>query len=114
MPTPITTVLTQRNDSLDKREWTLPGHTVAKPALLKQSRVSPTTPTGRASDDIRLICGTVDSAGVANTVPLMFVVTVTRQATMVATEASTPLAQLRDIVNSDNFAAVVSGQAYLA
>lgn len=114
MPTPIATVLTQRNDSTDKREWTLPGHTLAKPAILKQSRVTPSTTTGRASDDIRLITGTVDSAGVANSVPLMFVVTVTRQASMVATEAATPIAQLRDIVNSDNFAAVVAGQAYLA
>jgi hypothetical protein len=109
----IATTLVERNDGPDFREWQTSAHTLAKPALLKQMRKSPTEAGGRASDMIRMIFGANDATGVLAKMPLMFEVNVTRQANMAATEATTPLSVFRDVVNSDAFAAMVTGQSYI-
>lgn len=109
----MTTSLTQRSDAVNTREWTAPGHSLAVPYLVKQKRVPPANVTSRATDVLTLIKGGVDGNGEATLVPITVRVDVTRQANMADASTDAVVDLLRDIVNSDNFVALVRGQGYL-
>lgn len=109
----MTTVMAQRSDSTNAREYTAPTHTLAAPFIVKQSRKTPPTSVGRATDTLSIIRGGVDLAGAPLVVPTTIRVEVTRQANTHGDVTAAAKALLREIVASDNFNALVDGQAYL-
>lgn len=109
----MTTVMAQRSDSANAREFTAPTHTLAAPFIVKQNRKTPPTSVGRATDSISIIRGGVDLAGVPLVVPTTIRVEVTRQANTHGDVVAAAKALLREIIASENFDAMVAGQAYL-
>jgi len=111
--TAMTTVLTQRSDAANVREWTSPGHTLAEQFVVRQKRTVASTASGRATDLITLIRGGVDVSGSPLQQPIMIRVEVTRQANSAPAAVAQALALAREVVASSNFDAVVSGQTYI-
>jgi hypothetical protein len=95
------------------RTYLLPNHTVAEPHLLVQRRKVATTPTGVAEDSIRVLSGTTDSAGAVLPARTSIEIIVRRPVNGDAADVTAVLGWARDVVQSDNFGAVVTGQAWL-
>lgn len=110
----MSTALTQRSDAADTREWQLPTHTLAVPFLVRQRRTTAKTLTGRATDGLSFLRGGADTAGVALASPLTATINLIRQANVSSTDSAAALAIFREVVASDNFAAMWNSQTYLA
>lgn len=112
MPT-LATTLTEYSDEANSRIYTVSGHTVAKPKLVLQKR-KVGTPGGASSvDDIQVVFGAADANGVILPGRVAFAVSVRRPVEAAAADTDAALAVFRDIVASDEFAAMVNTQNYL-
>lgn len=109
----MTITLTEFSDKENSRTYTLTSHTAVKPALVIQKRRVPSGNATMARDTISIIRGTVDADGAALPQKSSMSVSVDRPIDGADADVTSNLADLRDIVASDEFAAVVSGQLYL-
>lgn len=109
----MTTVLVQRSDSADAREFQAPSHSLTTPFTVRQKRVAPKTLTGRATDNVSILRGGVDNTGVALSIPLTMQLGISRQANMSETDLAAAIALFRELVASTNFDAIVRGQSYI-
>lgn len=109
----MTTVLTQRSDATDVREFQAPSHTLTVPFLVRQKRAAPKTLTGRASDSLHILRGGVDSSGVALSFPLTITVSITRQANTAEAEMAAIESLLREVVASAAFGRMLRAQTYI-
>jgi hypothetical protein len=109
----MTTVLTEFADNGNSRTYSLSGHGALKPRIVIQKRKVATTSTSSAEDTVDVIYGTEDSAG--NILPgrTSFGAVVRRPVNGDDADATAALAVFRDIVNSDEFAAMVVSQNFL-
>lgn len=110
----MTTLLTQRSDTADQREWAAPSHSLAAPFLIRQKRAVAKTLTGRATDTISVLKGGVDNVGAPLAIPLSVSINISRQANMASSDAAAALALFREIVASDNFGVAWNTQGYIA
>lgn len=109
----MATVLVQRSDAANSREWATPTHTLASPFVVKQRRVTPATPTARATDHVQITKGGLDSSGITTVIPAILRIEFTRQANLSASDISAILVLAREILSSSNYDAVAAGQSYL-
>lgn len=112
MPT-MATALTEFSDNGNSRTYTLTGHTAVKPQIVIQKRVVATAANASAEDTINVVYGTSDADG--NPLPgrVSFAITVRRPVQGQASDVTSALAVVRDIVASDEFANTIDTQEYL-
>lgn len=109
----MTTVLTEFADNGNSRTNTLPGHTALKPKLVIQKRIVAQSENQSPEDTIDVVFGTTDAEGSNLPSKVAFSVKVRRPYQGQATDVTNALAIFREIVASDNFAAVVTTQGWL-
>jgi len=103
----MTTVLEARSPGA---EYTAPSHTISKPVLVLQSRKTPSANGVIAEDVVSVLHGTVDSNGDALPQKVLFSATVRRPYTGATADRDAALTLFREIVASDNFTDIVTGQ----
>lgn len=109
----LAATLVQYSDEQNARTYTTTGHTVAKPKLVIQKRKVGTVGGASGSDTINVVYGTTDPLGAVMPGRVVFEANIRRPVEADATDLSAALALIRDIVASDEFAAVVTTQNYL-
>lgn len=109
----MTTALRDHLDMGVSRVYAMAAHAVNSVRTVTQRRKEARTATAVAEDVIRVVYGTVDSAGVPLVPKISFEVCARRPANAVAADIAACKATFLDIVNSDEFANVVTGQAWL-
>lgn len=109
----MTTTLTEYADNGDVRTYVAPGHSTLKPALVIQKRRIAPVVNGAAEDSIKVVQGTLDAAGVPHPVKDSVEIVVRRSPSGVSADLTAAITLARDIINSSNFDAVVSGQTWL-
>lgn len=109
----ITTALTEFSDKENARTFTVAGHTVAKPRLLIQKRKVAPSVNGVALDNLSVVYGTVDAASAPVPQKIVFDVEIRRAPSSLAADVTAALALFREVVNSDEFVAVVNSQNYV-
>lgn len=109
----MTTVLTEMVDNGTSRTYRRPTHTVGAPRLVIQKVRFPASTTAIAEDSFRLVAGLQDASGVPVVSKSNFECNFRRPANMLTEDVAAELAAFRDIVNSDEFTAMVTGQAWL-
>jgi hypothetical protein len=111
----MTTVLNEFEPGKENsRTWTLSGHTVLAPRLVIQKRKVPTSPSGVAESRVQVVYGTEDAEGLPLQSKVVFDAGVRYPANGQSDDITAALAVVRDLVASDEFAAMVTGQNYLA
>lgn len=106
--------LTEFSDKENNRTFTRANHSAAKPKLLIQKRKTPTGVSGVAEDTLTVLDATEDADGNILASKVAFTVTFRRPINGQAAETTNALADFRDLVASDEFGNVVSGQLYVA
>lgn len=109
----ITTALTQFSDGPNARTYSLPGHTVAAPKLAIQKRKVPASTSSVGSSNVQVVYGAFDAAGIPLASKVVFDANVRYPADARSTEITAALAIYRELVASDEFTAMVTGQVYL-
>lgn len=109
----MTTVLSEFTDNGNARTYTKSGHTVAKPQVVIQKRKVPADYSAVANDEISVVFGAVDGGGLTLSSKVALSVGIRRPANASSADVNAAVALFREIVASDNFANVVSGQAWL-
>jgi hypothetical protein len=109
----MSTSMSEFSDSENRRTWAVTGHTTTKPKLVIQKRKTATSTSGVNEDDIQVVFGTVDGAGLPLQSKAVFTANFRRPVNGASADNTAALAVIRDIVASDEFAAVVTGQVYL-
>jgi len=109
----MTTVLTEMVDNGTSRTYRRSNHTVGEPRLVIQKVKFPATSTATAEDSLRLVAGVLDANDVALATKSNFEVTFRRPANMLSADVTAELAVFRDLVNSDEFTAMVTSQGWL-
>lgn len=109
----LATALTEYSDEMNSRTYTVSGHSVAKPRLVIQKRKVGVPKASSSTDDIQVVFGTVDASGAILPGRIAFTVGVRRPVEAISADISAALVVFRDIVASDEFAAMVSTQNYL-
>lgn len=110
----MTTALTEFNDTLNSRTFTLSGHTAEKPRLVIQKRKVAANGASVASDDIQVVYATVDPDGNVLSSRVVFTVNVRRPINGASADVAGALAVFRDIVAGDEFGNTVTTQEYLS
>lgn len=109
----LATALTQFNDEQDKRTWTVPGHSVASPFLVIQKRKTGVLNGAVAQDNVQIVRGTTDGAGAVLAQRVVLEANVRRPVDADADDIAATLALFREVVASDEFAAMVTTQNYV-
>jgi len=109
----MTTVLKEFADNGNSRTYVTSAHTVAEPRVVIQKRKIPTNQVAGVSEDsCKVVYGTSDATGpLAQKISLEVVVR--RPLNADATDLSGAIALFREMVASDNFSSVISGQLWL-
>ena len=106
----MTTTLTKFAQNGDSITYTCPGHTASDPRLVLQKRRVPTGNKVMAESTVTVLYGTQDIAGANIAQRVGFSANAAYPITGVAADVTAALATFRDIVNSDEFAAMVTSQ----
>lgn len=109
----LATSLTEYSDESNSRTYTVSGHTVAKPKLVLQKRKVGTPGAASSVDDLQVIFGAADASGAILPGRIAFTISVRRPVEAVSADTAAALAVVRDIVASDEFAAMVNTQNYI-
>lgn len=109
----FTTVITEHNDSENRRVYAITGHTASMPKLLIQKRKEPTATNKVASDTLMVVYGDEDASAVPIENKCVLEAVIRRSIEGSSTISAAALAVFRDFVASDQFAAIVSGQTYV-
>lgn len=104
----MSTVLTTTDISGGKFTYTTSGHTVQKPKIVIGNHKVPTGNQVMAEFSFSVLHATTDAEGAVLPQKAGFTVTARQPITGQATDTAAALVILRDIVNSDEFAASVS------
>jgi hypothetical protein len=107
------TTITEFSDKENNRTYMVSGHTVQEPRLLIQKRKVPTTSTGAAESHLMVVYGTTDAEGLPLASKVVFDAGVRYPANGQSDDVTAALAVFRDFVASDEFAAMVTSQAYV-
>jgi hypothetical protein len=110
----MSTTLTEFSDRENARTYLYPGHTVALPRLVIQKRKVPVATTDLASNMLSVVFGCEDAAGSVLERKGAIEVTNRYPANCAAADLAAALVVFRDIVNSDEFATMITSQAYVA
>lgn len=108
----FTTVITQRNDTDNRRVYTIDGSTTSMPRLLIQKRVE-AGPTGVSKDTLSVVYGTEDAAGSPLASKVVFEASIKRPNDGSATVLANAKAAFLDFLNSDQFGQMVTSQDYV-
>lgn len=109
----MTTVLNEYNDEKNRRTFKIDGHTISDPRLVIQKRIEADSVDGKSSDNLQVVYGTDDDAGTPLDLRIVFSADVRRPANATAATITAALATFRDLVNSDEFTALVTSQSYI-
>lgn len=111
----IATALIEFADSGDSRTYTLPSHTVLDSKTLTQRRKVPSGKQTVAESSLTFSYAVRDTVG--NALPQRLSTTVISRLPILMNASSglstTMLAHVRDVVNSDEFAAMLSSQSWV-
>lgn len=109
----IATNLVDYSDNGNVRTYAAPGHTVNLTRLVQQRRKIPSTPQASAESSIRVVYGTSDANNVPLAAKYSFDVVGKGPVNGNASDQAAALALLREIVNSDEFAAAIASQLWI-
>lgn len=109
----MSTNLTEFSDKENNRTYVIAGHTVVSPRVVIQKRKVPATSTAQSESKVDVVFGTTDAADVPLASKIVFGASVRYPANCDPTDVTAALAVFRDLVNSDEFANMVSSQVYL-
>jgi hypothetical protein len=107
------TSITEFSDKENSRTYMVSGHTVQEPRLLIQKRKVPTTSTGSSESQLMVVFGTTDAEGNPLQSKVVFDASVRYPANGQSDDVTAALVVYRDFVASDEFAAMVTSQAYV-
>ncbi|DAD50706.1 TPA_asm: coat protein [ssRNA phage SRR6960799_30] len=111
MPT-ITTTLVDYSQVGNTKTLTAPGHTVSAPRLVIQKRKIPSTSSGVAESDVKVVYGTTDTNGpLSSRVSVEAVVRYPANGNMADVTAALTL--FREVVASDEFQSAVYTQNWI-
>lgn len=111
--TALVATLLEFSDGPNTRTYVTANHTALKPQVVIQKRKVPTGNQVVAEDSISVFYATTDTAGTILPQKVGMSVTIRRPISGDADDVAAALALLRDIVQSDEFTAVVNGQVHL-
>lgn len=109
----MTTPLTEFSDKENHRTLVLAGHTASKPQKVIQKRREATGAQVVSEDTVTVVYGTEDSTGAIMPQKVVFEVRVRRPIGALAADVTAAKTLFREIIGSDEFDAVVSGQKYI-
>jgi hypothetical protein len=109
----FSTVIKSYSESENVRSYSIAGHTVQKPRILKQKRRAPTSPTASAESELQVQYGTVDIVGSPLPGKIVFTANVRYPLDGLAADVTAALAVFRDFVASDQFTDMVNSQNYV-
>lgn len=109
----MTTSLTVFSNTANSRLYTAPAHTVTKPQVVVQRRRVPQNSSGLAHNELNVSFGAVDGDGNPLDRKWFFGSTVRGPANGDTTDRDAALALFREIVASDEFAAMITTQNYI-
>jgi hypothetical protein len=109
----MSTVLEEFSDSGNSRTYVAPAHTVLKPALVIQKRQVAPSVNGASQDSVKVVFGTLDTAGAPHSVKDSIEIIVRRSPSGVDADLTAAVTLAREIVASSNFDAMVAGQSWL-
>jgi hypothetical protein len=109
----MSTALTELSASGNSRTYYFTGHTALKPRLVIQKKKFATGSQVVIEDNFQVVYTTIDS--LSNVLPqkIAFEVNVRRPISGASADVTAAQVVLRDIVASDEFAALVTGQNWL-
>lgn len=107
------TTISEFSDENNRRTYAIDGHTIQAPRLLIQKRKVPSTPAAVSEDELMVVYGTKDSDGLPLQSKVAFSASVRRPANGDAADVTAALAVFRDLVASDEFTTMVTGQTYV-
>lgn len=107
------TTITEFSDKENNRTYMVAGHTVQAPRLVIQKRKVPATSTAVAESHLMVVYGTKDAEDNPLASKVAFDAGVRYPANGQASDVNAALAVFRDFVASDEFAAMVTSQAYV-
>lgn len=111
--TAIVTTLTEFSDNGNTRVYTLPGHLAASQRIMTQKRKVPVGNQKVIEDVINIQYTTSDSEGNALPQKVGFTATITRPIGADAADITGAEAVFKDIVQSDEFSAMIQTQNYV-
>jgi hypothetical protein len=106
-------LLTEFNDTDNKRTYTLATHSVSKPSLLIQSRKVPTAGRPSAECNLQIVQGTFDSAGAPLPQKINFAFTGRYDGSGVSADLDLAITNFRALVASDEFVTAIKAQTYV-
>lgn len=109
----IATLLVEFATNGNSRTLCAPGHTALKPKIVIQKRVVAQNNNASPEDTIDVIFGTTDADGIILQNKVDFGVKFKRPIQGQAADVSAALALFREIVASDEFGAMVTGQTWI-
>lgn len=109
----FTTVITEFSDTENNRTYMVSGHTVQAPRLVIQKRKVPSTVSGISESHLMVVFGTTDAEDNPLASKVVFDAGVRYPANGQSDDITAALAAFRDFVASDEFAAMVTSQAYV-
>lgn len=109
----IATNLVDYADNGNTRTYAAPSHTVEKPSLVQQRRKVPASLTAVSESSIKVIQGTTDSAGQPIVSKYSFEGIFRGPVNGQVADRTASLALFREIVNSDEFGAAITGQLWI-
>jgi hypothetical protein len=107
------TTITEFSDKENNRTYMVSGHTVQAPRLVIQKRKVPSTSSGVAESHLMVVYGTEDADGNPLASKVVFDAGVRYPADGQSSDVSAALAVFLDFVASDEFANMVTSQAYV-
>lgn len=111
----MSTVLDFQSQQGEVRTYALPAHTIGNPRLVIQKRKRPVTPVASAENHVQVTYGAKDATTAEILGGKIVFSTFHRQPANADTaDVLLALADFRDIVNSDEFTAMVASQGNLA
>lgn len=109
----FSTTMSEFSDSENRRTYAVDGHTVQLPKLVIQRRSVPKSTSAVGESQLQVVYGTKDSEGVPLASKVAFNAIVRYPNNGTASDVTAALAVFRDLVASDEFEAMVTGQTYI-
>lgn len=107
------TSMSEFSDSENRRTYAVDGHTVQLPKLVIQRRTVPKSTSAVGESQLQVIYGTTDADAVPLASKVGFSAIVRYPNNGAASDVNAALTVFRDLVASDEFAAMVTGQTYI-
>lgn len=107
------TVITEFSDKENNRTYMVAGHTVQAPRLVIQKRKVPVNATANSESRLTVVYGTKDANDIPLASKVAFDAGVRYPANGNTSDVAAALVVFRDFVASDQFAAMVTSQAYI-